>query len=365
MDVRRGFRMYRRGDFGQVTRALRVLDALRGFREGRWVGEIASAIGASERTMRRDIVELQDAGIDIEISKRANRVFALLTKERNYSSVSITKRERFTLFAVRRVFDVFAGTPFLEDVQSVLDKLEQRMSEKERAASIASGEQFVYMPDHGTKSYAGKDDIIDVLQSGILNRKLVRFRYADAKGRARAGYLAPFRIAMYRNGLYVIGARLEAIGETRDAPLAVFAIERFRDAEYLKAHEFPPTDRADVREALEGAFGPHLPDAKGPHHVVVDFSEEKSPLVSSREWHPSQRITQRPEGGVRVELRVPSLAPIVSWILEWGPHARAIGPAQLVDVVVRELDAARAQYGLVGFASSTVGGEGASTISAL
>ena len=144
--------VYRRGDFGQVARALRVLDRLRGFKQGRWVSEIAADIASSERTVRRDLSELQDAGIDIEISKRANRVFAYLTEERNYSPVSITKRERFTLLAVRRVFDVFARTPFLEDVVSVLHKLEQRMSEKERSELAAFGDQFVYMPDHGTTS---------------------------------------------------------------------------------------------------------------------------------------------------------------------------------------------------------------------
>src|SRR5262245_38094033 len=54
--------MYRRGDFGQVARALRVLEALRGFKQGRWVSEVAAEVSASERTVRRDIIELQDAG---------------------------------------------------------------------------------------------------------------------------------------------------------------------------------------------------------------------------------------------------------------------------------------------------------------
>ena len=49
-------------------------------------------------------------------------MFAILTAERSYSPVAITKRERFTLLAVRRVFDVFKRTPFLDDVLSVLQK---------------------------------------------------------------------------------------------------------------------------------------------------------------------------------------------------------------------------------------------------
>jgi predicted DNA-binding transcriptional regulator YafY len=337
--------MYRKGDFGQVTRALRVWDALRGFKKGRWVTEIAEQLGVSERTVRRDIQDLQDAGVDIETTKQANRIYARLTEERSYSPVAITKRERFTLLAVRRVFDVFAKTPFLEDVQSVLSKLEQRMSEKERAELTAFGEQFVYMPDHGTKSYEGKDEIIDAIQTGILNRKIVRYRYQGGRGEPRNGYLAPFRLAMYRHGLYVIGARLKSSDDdVQGAPLVVFAIERFTEAEHLKAHGFDIPEGSDVRDVLLGAFGPHLVDENGPHDVIVEFSAEKAHLVASREWHATQVVSRLANGGVRLALTAPSLAPIVSWVLEWGPHARAIAPDLLVEKVTSELDAARRQY---------------------
>jgi len=337
--------VYKKGDFGQVARAFRVMDALRGFKRGRWVNEIAESVGASERTVRRDLAELAEAGVGIEITKRANRVYAQLTAERSYSPVAITKRERFTLLAVRRVFDVFRRTPFLEDVLSVLAKLEQRMNDKERAEQAAYGEQFVYMPDHGTKSYVGNDDVIDAIQSGIVKGHLVRYRYADARGQSRTGYLAPFRLAMYRHGLYAIGASLKNTTDAvATAPLGVFAIERFEEAERLRAHGFHIPADTKVRDVLSGSFGPHLPDTAEPHRVVVEFSAAKAHLVSSREWHPTQEVTKLPHGRVRLSFLAPSLAPIVSWVLEWGPHARAVAPSALVAQVVRELDAARSQY---------------------
>jgi hypothetical protein len=201
---------------------------LRGFKLGRWVTEVGNELGVSERTVRRDIAELQDAGFDIEIDKRDGRVIATLAAERNYSPVSITKRERFTLFAVRRMFDIFKGSPFLEDVRNVLAKLAQRMSDKERAEHATFGDRFVYLPDHGTKSYTGKDDIFNAIQTGIMSRKIVRYRYGDARGRKGDGYLAPFGLVMHRNGFYVIGARLRNVdSDVADAPRGMFALERF------------------------------------------------------------------------------------------------------------------------------------------
>jgi predicted DNA-binding transcriptional regulator YafY len=329
--------MYRRRNVGVVTRALRVLDALRGFKLGRRISEVAGEVGASERTVRRDIAELQDAGFEIEISKRENRSFACLHSEQANGVVPITKRERFTLLAVRSVFEVLHGTPFLEDVAAVMQKLEQRTSAKERAERDAFGERFMYMPDHGTKSYAGKEDIIDAIQTGIISRKIVGYRYADAQNRAQQGFMAPFGMVLYRNGLYVLGARMkQADGVVHLASLRWFAVERFLDAEHLRARAFEIPPEFEMRRYLHGAFGPHLPDKNGPHDVTIEFSREKKFFVSSRTWSPEQRIEDLDDGSIRLTLRVASLAPIVSWIGEWGPHARAIAPPELVRVVADE-----------------------------
>jgi predicted DNA-binding transcriptional regulator YafY len=337
--------MYRRGDLGQVARALRVLDALRGFKLGRWVAELAAEVGASERTVRRDITELQDAGFDIEVTKRDNRVIACLASELNYSPVSITKRERFTLLAVRSVFEVLRGTPFLDDVHSVLAKLEQRMSEKEREEHASFGERFVYMPDHGTKSYAGKDDVIDAIQTGIMSRKLVRYRYAGARGRSRAGYLAPYAMILYRHGLYVIGGTLDRVDDdARTAPIRIFAVERFAEAEHVRSREFVIAPELNLRKLLQRGFGPHIGDTDATHEVTIEFSREKALLASSREWHVTQQLAKLPDGRLRLTFSCADLAPVVSWILEWGPHARVTEPSELVAMVATELRAASAQY---------------------
>lgn len=93
----------------------------------------------------------------------------------------------------------------------------------------------------------------------ILSRWVVRYRYADARGRARDGFLAPFGLVLYRNGLYAIAGRLEeATSDARAAKLGMFAIERFSSAEYLRAHTFQMPADLNMHGFLHGAFGPHL-----------------------------------------------------------------------------------------------------------
>ncbi len=337
--------MYRRGEVGQVARALRVLDALRGFRHGRLLSEIATDAGVSERTVRRDLTELQEAGFEIEFPRLAGRAAARVI-EHSHSHIAITRRERYTLLAVRAMFDVLRGTPLWEDVASVLRKLEQRMNPAERAEHETFGDRFAYVPDGGTKAYEGKEDILDALLTGVLSRKVVRYEYRDARGRSQRGHLAPFAMVLYKHGLYVIGRRLRhpADGKsiTDATNLGRFAVERFTDAEHLRTAPFTPPPGFKVADVLHGAFGLHTGDTA--ERVVIEFSKAKAAYVRGRLWHPTQRFEALPDGRTRLEFTCSDLTPVVSWVLEWGPHARAVEPLDLVTAIRAELVAALENY---------------------
>jgi predicted DNA-binding transcriptional regulator YafY len=338
--------MYRRGDVGAVARAFRILNALRGFKQGRTLAELAAAVGVSERTVRRDLADLTDADIDIELTRVDGRAAAVLV-EASYSMVPITRRERYTLLAVTSVFDVLRGTPLHDDVTSVLAKLEQRMNTAERKEHASMRGLFAYVPDGGTKAYDGKEDIIDALQTGILSRKVVRYAYKDSRGRAKRGHLAPFALLLYRHGLYAVGchspdARVDTSGWRRTR--GVFAVERFSEAEHVRESAFDIPADFKVDEVLHGAFGIHVGDPANAQRVVIEFTREKAALVEARLWHPTQNIERLEGGAIRLSFTCTNLTPVVSWVHEWGPHALVVEPTALVDAVFRELGQTRDAY---------------------
>lgn len=339
--------MYRRGDGGPIARAFRVLNALRGFRRGRSLGDLAREVDASTRTVRRDLAALSDAGLDVKLLNVAGRPGACLV-DRGYANVQITTRERFTLLAVRSVFDVLRGTPLYDDVLSVLEKLEQRSDGDDQRATAPMRGCIAYVPDGGTKAYDDKEDVIDALQSGILQQRVVKYRYRDAGARARSGHLAAYAMLIYRQGLYVVGA---CIADTSDGKntarwrerIEVFAVERFVEAERMRERfEVPADFRLD--DVLHGAFGIHVRGNHDPQLVVIEFTKEKASLVCARAWHPTQQIEPLPDGAVRFSFSCVNLIPVVSWVLQWGPHARVMEPDSLRAQVLEELDRARARY---------------------
>jgi predicted DNA-binding transcriptional regulator YafY len=78
--------------------------------------------------------------------------------------------------------------------------------------------------------------------------------------------------------------------------------------------------------------------------IVIEFSKERAAYARARVWHRTQRFEEQNDGTVRLAFMCKNLAPIVSWVLEWGPHARVIEPTELGHQVARELRDALRHY---------------------
>ena len=330
----------------QVERVLFIEDALRGHRYGVPLAEFAHELDVSERTIRRDIDEMERAGVGIDLPIVDGRTWAKLRGART-SYVPITRRERYTLLAVRHIFDVLNGTPLHEDIESVLGKLEARMTHVERVEHESLGPLFAYVPDGGTKSYKDKADIIDELQTGIMSRKVVSYAYKNARNRTERGHLAPFTLLLYKQGLYIAGRRLKSpdAGHTLTGPDAwIWAIERFTDAEHLRSHTFTVPKEFDIQSLTQGAFGLHTGSKGPPEQVVIEFSKEKAAYVFARQWHPTQQFKHLPNGRICLTFTCTNLTPVIPWLLSWGPHARAISPSSFATAVRDKLKSAAAFY---------------------
>lgn len=335
------------GKYSQAARVLRILDRIRGRRQGVPFAELASLFTVSEAQVRRDLMALEEAGYALEYTLVDGRS-AVRLHEPNSRGVPVTRRERFTLLAMRRIFDVLRDTPFHEDLESLWAKLHDACPASERSDIENMRDRVLFVSDGGRKDYGGKEDVLDALQTGVMTRRLVRFAYSRPRGGTHAGVLAPYALAVYRQGLYVVGRSAESIEAVTAIPDAsekprVFAVERFASAEYVPRTTFELPKDLRLAEIVEGSFGIHF--CRGEQHsVAIEFSPARRAHVLGRIWHPTQRLTEQPDGGVLVEFSTSNLTEVVSWVLSWGPHARVVGPIALVERVACEARAAGAQY---------------------
>jgi predicted DNA-binding transcriptional regulator YafY len=336
--------VFRKADLGSGARALRLMNALTGHPDGRTLADLAAELGVSESTIKRDLAQFAAAGIDIERTLINGRAAVRLEDERHRSLVPITRRERYTLLATRRMFDMFAGTPLAEDIHSLLEKLAPATTTQERDEIAADRDCFAYVPEGGIKRYRGKEDVLDALQTGILRRQLVKYGYKTARGGAKRGYLAPFAMVMFKHGLYVIGRTLVDPVGRMERDDAIFAVERFTSAEHVRktSFEMPADFRLD--DKLVSAFELPIGDPENAKRVVIEFSKERAAYVRAREWHKHQLLHEQPDGSVILSFTCINLAQLVSFVHEWGPHALVLEPTELFEMVEREVAETHARY---------------------
>jgi predicted DNA-binding transcriptional regulator YafY len=144
--------------------------------------------------------------------------------------------------------------------------------------------------------------------------------------------IEPQRVAYAHGGIYLI-AWVPAYRAMR-----TFAAERIETFGVLD-ETFEP--RPLPLEPFGDSLGVHTGK---PQKVVVEFDAATAPFVCEREWHKSQEISELGSGRIRLALNVCDDYALRAWILGFGAAARVVAPPSLVDVVARELDAARLQY---------------------
>ena len=64
-----------------------------------------------------------------------------------------------------------------------------------------------------------------------------------------------------------------------------------------------------IEEVLHGAFGIHVGDPSKARRVSIEFSPEKADLVTARQWHPTQELTQADSGRLRLSSRAQIWSP--------------------------------------------------------
>lgn len=323
------------GQYTQAVRLFQLYHRLEASPEGVRIDDLARELGVTPRSIRRDLKALEAAQVEVEsLDVAGERRVRLARTGRSSEPIRMTRFQRYSLAAVRRVFDVLAGTPFHDDLSQLFAKLAppQPADAPEGGAGLAD-HRFIFIPE-AVKNYRKFKDQIYEIYDGVLRNLTLSFQY---EGGSTPGTrkLEPYALVLYRNGLYVVGK------DVVKKQSRTFAVERMRRVRALPQAPFVRDPTFDVHKLFEGAFG--LIAGTEKQHVVVDFESKVATFIEEREWHPSQKIT-RTADGVRCELDVAITEELIAWVMRWGASAVVREPAELIERVRAEHAGALAHY---------------------
>jgi predicted DNA-binding transcriptional regulator YafY len=299
------------------------------------IDDLAERTGVTTRTIRRDLEALQLAGFPLYDESHDGKKYWKLEQKafRRLDATSFTLAELSALYFSRTLVECLAATPFQRDVTSAFDKLFEALTPSMRQFLDRLPLVMQAKAEPGAQAAGTRGrEIAQLLDATLQHRRVVMRYHSFSSDREKAYTIEPYRLVFAQGALYVVGFVPE-YGQTR-----TFALDRIKSLSVTE-------ERFEPNESEEEAFAHSLGVHQGsPERIEIVFEPRIARYIRERVWHASQDVQDRPDGGVLLTLNVSNDFALRSWILGFGPLARVVSPASLVEEIAKELDAARAVY---------------------
>lgn len=303
----------------------------------------ADALGVDERTIRRRVQALRDAGFPIIVDKTTGNLE--LASDYGVPPIEFTEREALAMLVLfHETGDKFDGN-LLASLRGAAAKLASTLSpalldfvaatrprlatkrgavDKRRPFSPTANDETddderTVRPDDEKK----RDVFFDAILEASVSRKSLAVRYKGPGVPTLTSTLCAYSV-FYSRAWYVVGySALHR--ETRTFKISRFTSVAPSDAKFIENLNF----------SLESYFGDAWRFVRGPktYRVVVRFSAKVGLNVAEVRWHKTQRAQVFPDGSAELEFRVAGLTEIVWWVLGYGAEAEVVEPPELREMV--------------------------------
>ena len=333
MDNMRNSSGRKRGAYTQADRLARMMRTLAS--RAATINGLAEECKVTRRQVYRDLAEIEAEGHPLEQSDGlGERTWQLPLGYKGLPQIAITPYELMSLHLAKSHLAYLKGTPFVDDLASVIAKVEAGLPAK--TANHLERIVQVFAPLHrGTRSYLEKADLLRRLRTALLLQLTVELTYRKPYANKALIYCVdPYALVLYEQGLYVAGYSHRSRSER------LFVVDRIKQVTVTEERfQIPPSYSAADRYANQ--FG--LIEGS-PQEVKIRFSPDVAHLMHERQWHPTQCIKKLKNGSVELSLHVGGLDEIAWWVLSWGKEAKVLSPPKLVKIMTDQLSKSLKRY---------------------
>jgi len=302
---------------GRKDCLLDFLQHLRAHPGGSAVGRIAHALGISRQhvyRLRDRVREIYGIWVDDATSDPLVPRGFLRIRVRETASVSVT-------LSAQEAGALLTAATRVENLTPLAKRALQRIVQGTPVASETEREPVVYSP----LADEYPPGLYEKVAEAIRERRTARITYRNAKGEEKSYRFDPYRLIARDPHLYLVGANHNSRAAGHD-PVHELRLDQI--VEFRLLRDRFPIPNFDVRAYCRGMFR-WFPGEGEPARVRVRFSPQKAGFIRRMRHHPTQALTEEPDGSVVWEVRVPFCEDLVHWIVGYGPHATVIEPEDL------------------------------------
>lgn len=316
----------------QLTRQWIILQELAASRMGRTLISLARAGEVHERTARRDVYALMDAGFPIEKVEGSEPVRFRFVPGRSLPQVPLDFTESMALYQAALSSPAFANPTTHLLIEAGLNKLLQALPPEIR--EYLGRFRAAYFHRLSGSPQAGLQDGLRLLQKQITFRNRVRFEYRNLQGERSARTIDPYLIHCHEGRFYLLGHC-----HLRQDP-RIFRIDCLENLQALEEeYHLPPG--YDPASLLRTSLGVHLGAAE---RAILRFEGTAARFILRSPLHPEQRILEQQDGRLLLEVPIRGYKEVTELILKYGVEAEVVAPPTLRRHVAEALREALARY---------------------
>lgn len=287
---------------------------------------LAKQFEVSERTVRRDLDYMRDQlGLPVAWNP-SRRGFEYTAAVLDFPGLTIDEGELFALLVAQKTLEAYRGTTLFVKLQRAFERLRSSLSDQ---VSFSSADALASISIRPLGTAAVDAVVFDALTRAIVARRVLRLKRQPLGDSKRVSLtLYPLHLSNVDGAWYLLAQ------DAATATVRAYHVSRILEVEALE-HRFEPIPNFDPAEYFKASFGVFTKPDAHLQTVIINFTGLAADLVREREWHPSQKLKELPNGGLQLTLELGNLNEIIGWILRWGAEAEVIQPAALRKIIER------------------------------
>lgn len=321
-----------KGRYETVYTALNAIIRLYLSHDGMTAKELSDALGGvSPKTAMRHLRQLsvlfplnertEEGGkivfsIDHEIADAARQTDALFSCF-----------ELLGVLYVEQIFSTIKGTALANPFQLALRQMKKHLPEAMKRNYERLRKIFFNKAQTPT-DYSTRGGSIEILHNAAMTSKAVEIDYYSYSSRRRTKRVVhPYNMTTYDGSIYLIGF------DTMSKSKRTFKLDRIREAKILDIPFQRPLD-FEIARHLSSSFGIYT----GPEETVTAvFDDKVASFIKEKNWHPSQKNKELPDGRMEVTWKVAGTREIKIWLMGFCEHVEVIEPKSLREEIVADL----------------------------
>jgi predicted DNA-binding transcriptional regulator YafY len=298
----------------KVHRMLILLNLLKS--RGRYdAGQLAEAVGVSERTIYRDMALLREPPFMVDFDEQT-RSYRL----KGECFLPPLQFETAEALAAVEALTAAEAVPFQSALQRARSKIVNALPGGVRRDAMERRSEVRYRSDPPVRHDGVEDHYETVREALRSSHELAGVYRSFRRDGQMEVLLEPYELLFQKRAWYVVGR------EVNDDRLLMFKLRRFERLRRTARRFTRPADFT-LERYLGNAWN-MAPD-KPTYEIRVRFAARVRELVLETYWHKTQRITEHEDGSLTFQATVDGLNEVRWWVLGFGAQATVEAPEEL------------------------------------